>query len=283
VDLATLRGLVPKLSQIPNLLYFHENQFAYPEGQSEHGLLEAQMVSLYSALAADQLAFNSSYNRYSFLDGCEAMLKQFPDGVPADVVSQLRDKSIVMPVPIAPGPDVTGSEQGSGQSPNSRLQLLWNHRWEFDKGPGELLALVRALLEDQLDFELHVVGQQFRQQPEEFETLHNLLDAAGSLGEWGYIESRSDYQSLLNRCDVVVSTALHDFQGLSVLEACAAGCKPLVPRRLVYPEWFGLENCYRDIDHAVQSLKKDSLQTVDVGIFAPDFLLPRYRSMLRSL
>ena len=63
VDLATLRGLVPALARTPSLLYFHENQFAYPAGRSRHAPLEAQMVSLYSALAADQLAFNSAWNR----------------------------------------------------------------------------------------------------------------------------------------------------------------------------------------------------------------------------
>lgn len=42
VDLSTLRGLVPALAGIPTLLYFHENQFAYPSGQARHGSLEAQ-------------------------------------------------------------------------------------------------------------------------------------------------------------------------------------------------------------------------------------------------
>ena len=37
---------------------------------------------------------------------------------------------------------------------------------------------------------------------------------------------------------------MHDFQGLSTLEAVAAGCVPLVPDRLCYPEWFGAEFRY---------------------------------------
>ena len=39
VDLATLRGLVPALAGLPSILYFHENQFAYPQGGRRHGLL----------------------------------------------------------------------------------------------------------------------------------------------------------------------------------------------------------------------------------------------------
>ena len=33
VDLCNLRGLLPTLSSVPAILYFHENQFAYPERQ----------------------------------------------------------------------------------------------------------------------------------------------------------------------------------------------------------------------------------------------------------
>ena len=40
VDLCTLRGLVPALTRLPTLLYFHENQFAYPRGRGRHEPLE---------------------------------------------------------------------------------------------------------------------------------------------------------------------------------------------------------------------------------------------------
>ena len=78
VDLATLRGLVPCLAQIPSVLYFHENQFDYPQDRQQHSLLEAQMVSLYAALVADHLLFNSHYNRDSFLGGVRALLHRLP-------------------------------------------------------------------------------------------------------------------------------------------------------------------------------------------------------------
>ena len=45
-----------------------------------------------------------------------------------------------------------------------------------------------------------------------------------------------DYRALLSRSDVVVSTARHEYFGVAVVEAIAAGAVPLLPRRLSYPE-----------------------------------------------
>jgi glycosyltransferase involved in cell wall biosynthesis len=50
------------------------------------------------------------------------------------------------------------------------------------------------------------------------------------------VEDAAAYRQLLNESHVVLSTALHEFQGLAVLEAAACGCLPLVPDRLSYPE-----------------------------------------------
>ena len=100
VDLATLRGLVPKLAQVPTVLYFHENQFEYPQYRQEHNLIEAELTSIYSAQAADRIVFNSRYNQDSFLAGCSALLKKLPDYVPPEVVPKLLEKSSVLPVPF---------------------------------------------------------------------------------------------------------------------------------------------------------------------------------------
>ena len=56
--------------------------------------------------------------------------------------------------------------------------------------------------------------------------------------------SREEYAALLASADVAVSTAENEFFGLAMIEACYAGCTPLVPDRLAYPELYPREYRY---------------------------------------
>lgn len=236
-DLATLRGLVPRLAQVPTILYFHENQFAYPASKHQRGSVEPQMVSLYAALAADCLLFNSHYNRTTFLAGVFTLLGKLPDAVPPGVAERLAAKAQVLPVPLETSADLPAPRR------SGPLQVVWNHRWEYDKGPELLLAAIREL-PAHLSLQFHVIGQQFRRRPAEFDQIRQTLELRGWLGRWGYIESVEEYRALLREAHVVLSTAHHDFQGLAVLEAVAERCLPLLPDRLVYPEWFAPQWLY---------------------------------------
>ena len=296
-DLATLRGLVPQLCNLPTLLYFHENQFAYPANQSPYGMVEAQMVSIYSALAADQLAFNSNYNLQSFLQGVSELFSKLPDHVPRGVVDQLKKKSQVIPVPILPHASFV-----SRTNNHEKLSIVWNHRWEYDKGPKRLLNLVNVLKKlNNRKYHLHIVGQQFRTLPKEFEHIKKVIQCSQnlSLGYWGFVKSEVDYKMILSACDVVLSTALHDFQGLSVLDAVAVGCIPVVPDRLAYQELF--EQDYRyDVDEdkleveansaavkleiiAELKSKKQLLSVPSVEFLSPDVLSNKYRLCFENL
>ena len=93
----------------------------------------------------------------------------------------------------------------------------------------------------------HIVGEQFRHIPKAFRDIQLKLQSHASrlgleLGTFGYVNSRLEYHALLQSSDLVLSTALHDFQGLAIQEACLAGCSPITPRALVYPEYIP-ENC----------------------------------------
>lgn len=219
VDLSTLKGLVPELAAIPTLLYFHENQFVYPKNSRGCDLdkkqIEPQMVTLYGAVAADQVVFNSHYNKMTFLRGVEALLKKLPDHVPQNIVDNIDKKANVLPVPLEP--DCYSKSAKTLRNGGGPLTIVWNHRWEYDKGPELLLSIVQLLsdLAPALDLKFHIVGQQFRQTPKSFSFLHELLIQRGWLGEWGYLASER-YREVLRAGDVVLSTALHDFQGLAL-------------------------------------------------------------------
>lgn len=241
-DLSALRGMLPALARVPTLVYFHENQFDYPASGNEFRSVEPAMLNLYTALSADRVLFNSDYNQRTLFEGIESLLKRLPDQVPPGLVERLAARSEVLPVPLL---------EESFQAPEARgerLQVVWNHRWEFDKGPELLLAAMRQLAARRDDFVLHVVGQGFRRVPRAFGQLRELLGER--IGHWGYIESVAEYRRLLRQADLVLSTALHDFQGIALLEGVAAGALPVVPDRLAYRELFPAECRYSGDDEA---------------------------------
>ncbi|MDZ7754606.1 MAG: DUF3524 domain-containing protein [Gammaproteobacteria bacterium] len=246
VDLAVIKGFFPGLASTPSVLYMHENQFAYPTTHRQHTSAEPRMVNLSAAVAADVVLFNSAWNLESFLDGVNEFLDRMPDAVPRGLLDDLRNKSQVLPVPVEDHLFMTR------ESPldTARPHLLWNHRWEYDKGPERLLSLLEALENRGLDFRLSVVGEQFRSRPPAFAAIRERHGRR--LVHWGFMERRSDYDALLARADVVLSTALHDFQGLSMLEAMAAGCLALAPHRLAYPEYVPAAQLYESHPHDPQ-------------------------------
>jgi glycosyltransferase involved in cell wall biosynthesis len=303
VDLASLRGFIPRIAQLPTLLYFHENQFVYPIGNTQRGSnVEPQLVPLYSALCADAIVFNSNYNQSTFLKGAKELLKRLPDQLSGELLQRI-EKSEVIPVPMEEFPEE--SAMPAPKTSKQILDVIWNHRWEYDKGPKLLLLLAQSILEQRLPIRLHVVGQQFRSSPTEFEKIAALLEhhaaaLAIDQGSFGFVENRESYIDLLSRCDVVLSTALHDFQGLAIQEACKLGCTPLVPDALVYPEYIDSEFLYsftegsgdevncagilHQLKHWQAMLSENNtLPKVTLDNFSQRTLRPKYTEILERL
>lgn len=294
-DLSALRGLVPELCRWPTVVYFHENQFAYPQRQQQRLGVEPQILNMYTALAADRVVFNSEYNRQTMLEGCDHLLAKLPDYAPREHVARQLSLATVLPVGIA---SCVG-RHSSRSSPESRLKVLWNHRWEYDKGPDRLLALMRECDRRGLPLDVYIAGQQFRQRPQEFAQIEALMAKSATLDlqQFGYVEQTQQYQEMLSTCDVVISTAIHDFQGLAVLQAVAAGCAPLVPDRLCYPEWFAAgfryphsQDAVAEASAAAEKLEQLSvakrsgnLPVADVSFLTWRQLAPQYRQLLEDL
>jgi len=300
VDLSALRGFVPELARLPTLVYCHENQFAYPIGEQQFVSVEPQILNLYTALCADRLVFNSEWNRQSFLSGARKLLKKMPDHVPANLLERLQHAQ-VLAVPMA---DELFDNTADGDSREPEiLNIIWNHRWEYDKGPALLLAIVDALIAADVSFRLHLLGERFRRSPAQFIEISAKLARYYQHvnivpGHCGYLPERRDYVALLRAADVVLSTADHDFQGLALLEGIACGCTPLAPARLVYPEYLSADFLYSaSADNtlaaasaltALQTLAAAKLATVplpraEIAQFRQSQLTDRYEALFCEL
>lgn len=287
VDLCGLRGLLPGVSRIPTLLYFHENQFAYPVRKPSSNIINSQLVSIYSSLSADRVLFNSSYNRRSFLTGARELFQKMPDGVPGDVMIDVEHSSLVLPVPIST--PVAGSAATIDHRASSdRLEIVWNHRWEYDKQPEVFFAAMHLLQDHSVDFVLHIMGQSFRQEPACFSTAKDTF--GDRIETWGF-QPRDVYLQKLQQADLVVSSAAHDFQGLGMLEAMSQGCVPIAPARVAYEEYIPADLLYHCeagasnepvvlFEKLISLFGGDRPEVPDVSRFQAVTLLEQYRLLL---
>jgi glycosyltransferase involved in cell wall biosynthesis len=279
------------LASVPVVLYFHENQLTYPLQPREKRDLHYGFINFVSALRADAVLFNSTYHRQEFLDDLPRLLNHFPDYSELWAIEALRVKSQVLPL----GLDLARLDAHRPESFHAgRPLLLWNHRWEYDKDPSTFFRAAYTLADEGLDFGLILLGESFRNQPEEF------LEARRRLPEriihFGYAGDFGGYARLLWQADVVVSTALHDFFGAAVVEACYCGCFPILPHRLSYPELIPPEHTaacfYEDLDGLLDRLRHALLHVEEIRTlslrqqmaqFDWRYLAPRYDSLFEEV
>lgn len=238
LDLPAFLGLSrPKSRMLPTALYFHENQITYPWSPTDEDPKRARdhhygLLNVKSALAADRIFFNSHFHRRSFLEAWPGFLRKFPDFRYPDGLSQLADKSEVLPL----GLDLNALEEVGLVAPLRKRGplLLWNHRWEYDKGPEAFFRLCYRLKEAGLVFHLAVLGRSYGRIPPVFSEARDKLQ--GEILFMGWAENRNTYHYWLQQADILPVTSRQDFFGASVVEAIYANTYPLLPDRLAYPE-----------------------------------------------
>ena len=232
----------------PAVVYFHENQLSYPLPEGEKMDYQFGFTDITTALASERLLFNSHFHMNSFLDSMPGFIRKMPEYKPLWAVDKIRVKASV----LYPGCDfpeaeeawpntVAGiSEENAAPAASSVPLILWNHRWEFDKCPE---IFFNALKEAdgrlksagvEIPFNIAVLGENFQAKPKAF------IEAKEYFGErilqYGYCDSRAEYISWLQKSDIVISTAVQENFGISIVEAIRYGCFPLLPDRLSYPE-----------------------------------------------
>lgn len=244
VDVAVLRSLLIGVEgwnhQAKVLTYFHENQFVYPQRFDQPMQHQFTSINFHSALASDAIAFNSVYNRDSFLTGCQKKLKAASDMKFPGIIEKLSDKSRI----LFPGIEFSEMDKIKWKTSTDIPVIVWNHRWEHDKNPESFFNALDLLEQRGVDFRLIVLGQSFNTSPACF--AHAEKKYKDKILHYGFVPSYQKYIELLSKGDIVVSTSLHEFYGISIIEAVRAGCLPVLPDRLSYPELFDKKFLYSD-------------------------------------
>ena len=238
LNLAEFKGMVGQsVTRVPSLVYFHENQFEYPNRYEKQRDKHFPFTNFVSCHTADVVWFNSDFNKRTFFEGLEKESKNWPDFVPRLAIDSLDQKSLIEP-PLIEFPELDIrfclERKAKRRIERQPIRLVWAARWEHDKNPQALLATLEALADCKLDFRISVIGQAFRKIPKPIQQIKQ--NFADRILSWGFIESRQDYWKVLADADCFLSTANHEFFGLSAAEAIAAGCHVLLPNRLSYPE-----------------------------------------------
>jgi glycosyltransferase involved in cell wall biosynthesis len=250
MNVATFRALTGYTG--PLALYLHENQLTYPQNSRQHHGWRYGFVNYISALAADQLLFNSRYHLEAFFNELPRMLKHFYDLNELDTIEPLRQRAAVLPVGI----DLTRYDtHQSGKKADQPPLIVWNHRWEEDKNPAAFFRALEQLISANVEFRVAIVGEQTAHNTTAFQAIRDKLGPR--LVAYGYQPHFADYARLLWEADYVVSTAIQEFFGVSVVEAIYCGCTPILPHRLNYPHLLPTaahNTCLYRGDHALAGL-----------------------------
>lgn len=217
----------------PRAVYFHESQLSYPLPAGEKMDYQFGFTDITTGLAADHLIFNSRFHYEAFFSELPRFIRRMPENRPTWAAEEIRAKSRV----IYPGTELSSLAELNAARPIENDEpplILWNHRWEFDKDPETFFRVLARLDDEGCRFNLALLGENFQAVPKPF------IAARERYGKRilvdGYRESRKEYLAWLGKSDIVLSCAIQENFGLSVVEAIAAGAYPLLPDRLSYPE-----------------------------------------------
>jgi len=244
MDVAAFRGLLPaQWRNVPIVQYFHENQLTFPWNSDDPQKLRGQdhsygFMNIQSCLAADEIWFNSSFHQSVFCKAVEGFLAKLPGETHAFRSENIERKSHVVSLGIEP------VESPQPKFPSTPPTILWNHRWEYDKGPDAFLRHLNTLHHHGIRFKLILCGEQFSKVPDVFSelisTFHDCIQHVG------YADSRETYLRLLDSSDFILHEPVQEYFGISVAEAMSRGVVPLLARGQAYESWIPPSFLFQD-------------------------------------
>ena len=288
LDLNTFLSLTRNKSNgIPTAIYFHENQLSYPWSPSDRDIKNKRdshygFINYSSAFAADKVFFNSEFHMKSFFNALIPFLKQFPDYQELDTVDVIKKKSEVLYL----GMDLRRFYNYTFER-DLKPNILWNHRWEYDKNPQSFFSILKKVKNGGNDFGLIILGENFSKSPKIFE--ESKKEFVNQIVHWGYVDSFEEYAKLLWKSHIIPVTSNQEFFGGSVMEAIYCGVWPILPNRLTYPELLPSEmhseNIYNTDEELInkicwaianhQKLNQSKLATIsekfDWQVIAPEY------------
>ncbi len=243
--IALSRDQLTRLGNPKLAVYFHENQLAYPWREAGDDIRKNRdvhygMMNYTSALCADYVIFNSKHNRDTFFLELKNLLNKMPDYKHTNSLESIAEKTSILPIGLETPSPLSGKDLSDFMmryniKPNHSPIILWNHRLDHDKNPRGFLEMLIGVKKKGFSFSLVFLGQMNNRNLDHYEHLfQELQEETLALG---YV-SRQDYLGFLTISDILPVTSYHDFFGISVMEAIAYGCKPLLPKRLTYPDLY---------------------------------------------
>lgn len=212
---------------LPVINYFHENQITYPHNNSVSDF-SLGMINITSALCSDKIIFNSHTHYNEFIKSIPEFLERAPDHKPHWVKSIIEDKSSI----LYPGCNFDKSIENI--EINDIPLIIWNHRWDYDKKPESFFHLLRSLKEKHIDFKVALLGFNYENKPKLFKKAEK--EFKDQIVFSGFAKTQDEYTRWLKKGDIVISTAIQENFGYSIVEATHYGCFPILPNRLSYPE-----------------------------------------------
>ncbi len=232
VDVSSLLGHLRAPADLMVVTYMHESQLVYPtvDGNVDG---EAVQRNWDSWLASDAVWFNSEFHRGSVVEALPAWASSLPEPIGQELIGNVTKVFEVLPVGVDPAPNAEQLNAEQSDEGHTRTPIiLWPHRWEPDKAPDVFLRAIDKLVAASADFALVLAGDDPAGSPIRNELIERHGDRIVATGPF----SRQEYEGWLHRSDVVVSCAEHEFFGVAVVEAALAGCVPVLPNALSYPE-----------------------------------------------